>query len=1690
MRYVDPDLLDCLRRPDSYTEYAVEVSAPDVGQVLRRANDQFLTDPPGVPGTQTGAFAQAATGGLQLATTPVQIVAFGTGASPGEISVGPDNEQRQLKGLAWKVDPTFARAVARTFTARLLDTFGGPPYSPFYRAAIDWQLQIYRVTRTPGTLVTPGALPTLAAQYAFTPLLSPAPIVKGPTVTWDGLNQAVVSWDLSPYALAFESTPTGGIDPTVPTELPIYLFVINGLNVGAEAQNFHWLLNTTTPQAVASVGTFMRETWSRTTDDGLWKASDAADTPMCTISVDSYGVNGSKVYHIDLGRAPTAGTQGRVVFERNLPRGTAAAVELATVGSTGPWTAVLDGDVIATAQRDYWLRLTLTSDAAHRSSPIVNGFGVEFRIPYDVGDLSIASTPSRDITPPTLEASIAEATLRVVRVGERDYLDPATLLGSTAPTSKLEVDIFLRSRHPLLFTDRSKWLRLERLAVADRDPSHTSESFSLLSYSKNLATKIPAQVETINSLHTVQASTTTTAILVSPVLLGTSVGGHEYTGKNYYLRVRSTTSAHIPVGYSPVISGSTGTGQLDVAAGVFPGALQPGDVIEVHSGITTTPSKKWVDADPADVWDDVLAMCPNVSADRIGRGDLPRSGRPPRLTDRFPGDAATQAKGKVSLELKEQKEAGKLLDQVSFWMGGSTVEIGGQICFVQIYPLTALDGTITVPVAPVAAVFDQRDIVAGSLKTKPNVASRKAVVTAKYGINNAAPDPGQYPPRTTRAVDGDAVEFLSKGDLSFVGTEELSDDLCRWLYNTADLGLYLASLGTRQVCLACSTGIRVFPFQTIDAWPELTLGDTVIVVTDQYTDYDPARKLALSGWLAIRGVLVHVGPDARDFAIFVLGLADGVQKSTAVAGPLIDNRTPILKNFRWSDLETTRTFAWVRGDDVHGVWVYETLIPVGGGEGWPVDGTLPTTVLPVGTDTYAVQKPPAGYQRYVQFDPRRIDGTPGDVRRAIVDPAPSALAGKVRAAVTNGAADLTLELNGSASNWPVAVALFEDDPDGAAIYATSISAPTTIDKLTAGAAVLGARALPLRALRRWYVRLTDVAGVKVWGVSSADRDPLPAGSVTPSDYRSTPSLTISYDTDTDVIRVTVPGGKTKSFSVAGGGVVTYTVSDLLDDATVESALTRGETRAGYLVEVQGGGVWVTVWNGPLHGAGYTYAQAIATVTGSSPTTITVTVTSSDPTGSPTVQLVGVTGSATLNSGPAVGVPSASGTVWVFNRGAALGGSGQAQFRAVLAGSQSDDDLVEIPEQGRDTVYLASRARVIATAPTSVTVRYAVADPYPQGANSVTVAYQDQGSGGVTPASGGTLTPAATLTEAAGTYIDYVITRPAFAAGTARVTFTATAANRISDSDAVDVPAQERDTVGLSVRARVTATTSTAVTVRVAVADPYPQGAASATIAYQDLGSGGVSPSSGGTVTPAATLTEAAGTYIDYTITRPAAGSGTARVTFTATAGGRVSDVDAVDVPAQETNYTLPTLDLAPTISSTQYSIAFTSTGTVTYKIDAGSFGAATSPVVVTRGAADQVVTFKAVLNGQTVYGFVTVNATAPAPTPTFSGVSLAPDTNAQYTGAGTTNLKAQWTVTNAPSGATYDITVEEQLTATTFDVTEYTNVTSGMIHPSTAPILYKSSGANNKTVKLTVRVISGGGVVATSQIYIHTWKAF
>lgn len=246
-----------------------------------------------------------------------------------------------------------------------------------------------------------------------------------------------------------------------------------------------------------------------------------------------------------------------------------------------------------------------------------------------------------------------------------------------------------------------------------------------------------------------------------------------------------------------------------------------------------------------------------------------------------------------------------------------------------------------------------------------------------------------------------------------------------------------------------------------------------------------------------------------------------------------------------------------------------------------------------GTKTYTVATDAlddASHEAALALDETRatyvVDVTGGGdtrtmFRGSLKGPKAANVVAKLPATVTDAVADLTLIITATPFAYPVTWAVYEDDPTTTAIATGTAVADTTYTK--AGVAALGNRALPLRELRRWWVKTTDATGAeRLWGPTSADRDAVPNAAVTAVGS----VIKVDYDDDTDTVKITVPGGKTKTFAgLSGSGTSTYTVGDALDDTTTEAPLGLDEQRGTYKVEVQGPstGIWITVFNGKLLG---------------------------------------------------------------------------------------------------------------------------------------------------------------------------------------------------------------------------------------------------------------------------------------------------------------------------------------------------------------------------------------------------------------------------------------------------------------------------------------------------------------------------
>jgi hypothetical protein len=434
--------------------------------------------------------------------------------------------------------------------------------------------------------------------------------------------------------------------------------------------------------------------------------------------------------------------------------------------------------------------------------------------------------------------------------------------------------------------------------------------------------------------------------------------------------------------------------------------------------------------------------------------------------------------------------------------------------------------------------------------------------------------------------------------------------------------------------------------------------------------------------------------------------------------------TPAILDFRFTETETTRTYTGMVVQGVDRVWVYEHLVTAGADDLFPSDGELPTAVLvPVaGVVTHTVTKPPQGKQ--LRAPVRATDRHRGLGRRPPEHRGGGPLrpGRPVAAVVTNDTAALTLTVAGAASNWPVQVDLYED---AVALYSTAVGAPSTLSGST-----LAGRVLPQRELRRWAMRLTDVAGLTVWAFASADRDALPSGTVTPSDYKLAPSLACAYDDDTDTIRVTTPSGKTKTFSgLSGGGVATYTVGDALDDATFESTMSRGETRGVYLVEYQGGGQYLTVFTGPLHGL-TAAGPSLDAVQTRGPTSDSIAYTAA----SGTVEL-------SINGGAYSTAPASP---IVVTRPSAGASSLTYTLRLTVNGQTVTDSFV-ILAVDQDTNTVTPDLAVSAGVTTNTTVPFTVTATNPSGGAAPTITVELVGCsatvGGVAKAAGTTTTVA-------------------------------------------------------------------------------------------------------------------------------------------------------------------------------------------------------------------------------------------------------------------------------------------------------------------------------------------------------------
>jgi hypothetical protein len=286
---------------------------------------------------------------------------------------------------------------------------------------------------------------------------------------------------------------------------------------------------------------------------------------------------------------------------------------------------------------------------------------------------------------------------------------------------------------------------------------------------------------------------------------------------------------------------------------------------------------------------------------------------------------------------------------------------------------------------------------------------------------------------------------------------------------------------------------------------------------------------------------------------------------------------------------------------------------------------------------------------------------------------------------------------------------------------------------------------------------------------------------------------------------------------------------------------------------------------------------------------------------------------------------------------------------------------------------------------------------------------------------------------------------------------------VSDSDAVDVPADERDTVTPNLVVTPGTPTATQVPFTVSASNP----ATGATITPITVELIGTTSASGGN--PPGVYSVASGSVIF--MDRPAfSTTSVAAIRVTASVAGGGSVTIQRTVPNQVKDAFGPSLQLNLTIGPTSCSIAYTVIGTLEVSIDGGTWATAgASPITgITRDSSPHTYDFRAFADGRYAPGSVAIPAITAAVSP-FGGLALG---NPNYT-FDTVRLDWSWT---GDSGAGFDVYFSEHGSA--FDLDHH--VAPGTVSTTLVSSENLTATGTSLPMKAYLVAIVGDNVVATS----------
>lgn len=325
-----------------------------------------------------------------------------------------------------------------------------------------WQLRCYRVVRMNGDSFDPWELAPLH----------------------DTLTVDEVAGSSTPYVIDFDMPRPirpAELPPEGSTRGPLMVVVLAAKRAdGTRADNCAWRADSTivTSPSTRISGAYFSD--ADGSNSGRWYNTGGAPVPYIELRGGSYvqsTVSFATVDNqVDLGIDPST-KDVELVGQGESPGDTGLLYEVSADGST--WFEFADGDLAAAdntprgghdltglpKQQVYQMRATLTPGASGRLSPVLRRIGARVITLTDLDEIATVSGIGYGIDPLTLKGEISEATITVLRSGERDYRDPATELLASHFIGELEFRVYVGSR----LLPEHLWLHIDTFLVDDYD---------------------------------------------------------------------------------------------------------------------------------------------------------------------------------------------------------------------------------------------------------------------------------------------------------------------------------------------------------------------------------------------------------------------------------------------------------------------------------------------------------------------------------------------------------------------------------------------------------------------------------------------------------------------------------------------------------------------------------------------------------------------------------------------------------------------------------------------------------------------------------------------------------------------------------------------------------------------------------------------------------------------------------------------------------------------------------------------------------------------------------------------------------------------------------------------------------------------------------------------------------------------